>query len=106
MGALPSSAGSVLAAAIFLLLLAAISIVLACVPRWRKRFHWGRTGDAYPVSRTGCLGVALAFLIMAAGPAGAHLGYLKAPFGFLFVLAGFLVFVFAGVFDRYSERLR
>jgi uncharacterized membrane protein HdeD (DUF308 family) len=105
-GALPSSAASALPAAVFLLFLAAISIVLACVPRWRTRFHWGRTRDSYPVSRAGCLGVALAFLIMAAGPAGAHLGYLDAPFGFLLVLGGFLVFVVAGFFDRYSERAR
>ena len=106
MGALPGTAGSTLVAAVFLVGLAAASAIMAFVPGWRRAFRWGRTHDAPPISRGGFLGVAAAFLIMASGLAGAHVGVLPGFSGFAVVLVGFAAFVAVGIADGSPGRSR
>lgn len=99
MGALPGSE-SLLTTIVLLLALAAVALVFAFVPRWRRNLSWGRGADAHPVSRLGCLLACSAFLVMAAGPTAVRLGVLRPPVGLLVALLGFLLFVAAGQLDR------
>lgn len=99
MGGLPGSE-NLLPPVLFLLLLAVVGLIIALVPRCRKSLSWGRTADAYPVSRSGCLFACAAFLVMAGGLAAAHFGLLSPPTSFLILLLGFLLFVTAGLLDR------
>ena len=92
--------------ALLLALLAAAALAVAAVPRWRRAFQWGRGPGSYPVSRLGCLGTALAFAVMAVGVAGASFGFLRPDVGFLVLLAGFCVFIVAGLLDRRAQRPR
>jgi hypothetical protein len=87
-------------AALFLALLAAVSLAVLLVPSWRQRFHWGRTRDSYPVSRRGCTGIVAAFAVMAGGPAGAYAGLWSGRAGFFVLVAGFAIFIGAGLLDR------
>jgi len=89
--------------AVVMALLAVAALVVFAVPKWRRAFHWGRTRDSYPVSRMGCLGAALAFAIIGLGVAGANLGFLDPDVGILVALAGFCVFIVAGLLDRRTE---
>lgn len=99
MGALPSAPGGALQAGLVLLALAGAATVLALVPRWRRRWWWGRGRDAYPISRGGCLGVVLALLVMASGPLANHLGRLTGDQAMLVVLGGFSLFVVTAFLD-------
>lgn len=100
MSALSPAPEGALGSALLLGLLALTSLLVALVPRWRRKFHWGRTRDSYPVTQRGCAGIVAAFAVMAGGPAGVHAGLLSGGGGFSLLLAGFLVFVLAGFFDR------
>lgn len=100
MGSLPSTPNGALPAGLALLALAAAAGVLALVPRWRRRWWWGRGRDAYPISCGGCLGVVLALLVMASGPLAHHAGRLTGDEAMLAVLGGFSLFLVTGLLDR------
>ena len=100
MGALTSSAISLLGAAALLLALAVASAVVAFVPKWRGALRWGRSPDARPISRAGAIAAAAAFLLMTVGLFGARAGSLSGPEACAVVIAGFAVFVVAGAADR------
>jgi len=99
MGALPGSTDPLLPA-LLLLALAGLALAVALVPAWRERLTWGRGPGRYRVTRTGCLGAAAAFAVMAAGPAAERFGALPPPGGFFVLLLGFACFVAAGLLDR------
>jgi hypothetical protein len=85
---------------LILLLLAIWAVILAFVPRWRERFHWGRSADSYRATRSGCLLLAAALVTMAGGLAAAHLGFVEERTGFFVLLGGFVLFLVAGLLDR------
>jgi len=93
-----------LAPALLLAALALVSIVISLNPRWRARFRWGRTSDASPISKLGCLGITLAFATMALGLGARHVRAVDDSVAFLVVLAGFVVFIGAGLGDRYASQ--
>jgi hypothetical protein len=104
MSALPPTYREFLPPALFFLILSAIALLFASIPRWRRAWHWGRTRETYPISRRGCLMICLAFIVMAMGPIGALLGYYPGSLAMLFILAGFVICIIAGFLDQYASR--
>ena len=90
---------SLFGSAMVLLGLAFLATVVALVPRWRKRWGWGRTGNAGPISGVGWAGIILGLLIMGAGVGTANRGWFDSFFSLLLVLGGFALFIAAGLYD-------
>lgn len=101
--------GKIPGAALVCLVLATLAATVALVPKWRKRWGWGRTGTAGPISGVGWAGIVGAFLLLAAALASGPLGWVPDPFfSLLLGLGGFALFIGAGAFDsvRNSRRDR
>lgn len=86
-------------AAVFCLAMAAAATVVALVPRWRKAWGWGRSGNAGPISSIGWTGIVVTFLLIGAGAASADHGLFDPFFSLMLVLGGFALFIAAAVFD-------
>ena len=97
------SSSALIKVAVLLGLLATAALAGLVLPKWRGIFHWGRGSDSYPISRLGCLGLALGLAMMACAVAGSGLRFLPAGVDVLVLLGGFCVFIVAGLVDRHAQ---
>lgn len=102
---MPTAADSppsgLLAAAAVLSVLALLCLAGVLSERVRRPWQWGRSGKAAPVSRPGCALAFLAFAGMGGALAAASRGLLSGAAAFLVSLAGFALFLAAGLLDTW-----
>ena len=101
-----SQSTQILPAAYVLFGLALASLVGVFMPRLRNLWHWGQTVDSIPISRMGCTFAFVGFMVMGSSLVGLAWGWLQGSIAILLLVAGFTVFIVAGVFDTVIARRR